>query len=67
VQARFGDERLRRDHREKIDRLGFRTMMDAFFLADEVRMVKPDPELFRHACRVLVSEPARTRPGSSPS
>jgi putative hydrolase of the HAD superfamily len=23
-------------------------------------MVKPDPELFRHACRVLGSEPERT-------
>lgn len=34
--------------------------MDAFFLADEVGMVKPDPELFRHACRVLGSEPSRT-------
>jgi putative hydrolase of the HAD superfamily len=47
-------------HHDKIDRLGLRELMDAFFLADEVRMVKPDPELFRHACRVLGSEPART-------
>jgi putative hydrolase of the HAD superfamily len=47
-------------HHDKIDRLGLRERMDAFFLADEVGMVKPDPELFRHACRVLGSEPSRT-------
>jgi putative hydrolase of the HAD superfamily len=47
-------------HHAKIDRLGLRERMDAFFLADEVGMVKPDPELFRHACRTLGSEPART-------
>jgi putative hydrolase of the HAD superfamily len=47
-------------HHDKIDRLGLRELIDAFFLADEVGMVKPDPELFRHACRVLGSEPART-------
>ena len=47
-------------HHDKIDRLGLRERMDAFFLADEVGMVKPDPELFRHACRALGSEPART-------
>ncbi len=47
-------------HHDKIDRLGLRERMDAFFLADEVGMVKPDPELFRHACRVLGSEPARS-------
>jgi putative hydrolase of the HAD superfamily len=47
-------------HHDKIDRLGLRERIDAFFLADEVGMVKPDPELFRHACRVLGSEPART-------
>jgi putative hydrolase of the HAD superfamily len=47
-------------HHDKIDRLGLRDLIDAFFLADEVGMVKPDPELFRHACRVLGSEPART-------
>ena len=34
--------------------------MDAFFLADEVGMVKPDPALFLHACRVLGSTPERT-------
>ncbi|HEX3468202.1 MAG TPA: HAD family hydrolase [Candidatus Elarobacter sp.] len=46
-------------HHDKIDRLGLRDLIDAFFLADEVGMVKPDPELFRHACRVLGSTPDR--------
>lgn len=46
-------------HHDKIDRLGLRDLIDAFFLADEVGMVKPDPELFRHACRVLGSTPER--------
>ncbi|MGD1067121.1 MAG: HAD family hydrolase [Vulcanimicrobiaceae bacterium] len=47
-------------HHDKIDRLGLRERMDAFFLADEVGMVKPDPDLFRHACAVLGSTPARS-------
>ena len=47
-------------HHDKIDRLGLRERMDAFFIADEVGMVKPDPELFRHACRELGSVPARS-------
>jgi putative hydrolase of the HAD superfamily len=47
-------------HHDKIDRLGLRERMDAFFIADEVGMIKPNPELYRHACRVLGSEPART-------
>ncbi|HEY0615838.1 MAG TPA: HAD family hydrolase [Candidatus Elarobacter sp.] len=47
-------------HHEKIDRLGLRERMDAFFIADEVGMIKPDPELFRHACRALGSEPQRS-------
>ena len=47
-------------HHEKIDRLGLRERMDAFFIADEVGMIKPNPELYRHACRVLGSEPANT-------
>jgi putative hydrolase of the HAD superfamily len=47
-------------HHEKIERLGLRGLMDAFFLADEVGMVKPDPELFRHACKVLGSDPDRS-------
>jgi putative hydrolase of the HAD superfamily len=47
-------------HHDKIDRLGLRERMDAFFLADEVGMVKPDPALFAHACRVLGSVPERS-------
>jgi len=47
-------------HHDKIDRLGLRDRMDAFFLADEVGMVKPDPALFRHACEVLASTPERS-------
>jgi putative hydrolase of the HAD superfamily len=47
-------------HHDKIDRLGLRERMDGFFLADEVGMVKPDPELFRHACAELGSLPERT-------
>ena len=47
-------------HHDKIDRLGLRDRMDAFFLADEVGMVKPDPALFSHACAVLGSAPERT-------
>jgi putative hydrolase of the HAD superfamily len=46
-------------HHDKIDRLGLRERMDAFFLADEVGMVKPDPALFRYACRALGSVPER--------
>jgi len=46
-------------HHDKIDRLGLRERMDAFFLADEVGMVKPDPALFRYACRKLGSVPER--------
>ena len=60
LQARPGDERLRR-HAPREDRPARpRERMDAFFIADEVGMIKPDPELYRHACRVLGSEPART-------
>ena len=47
-------------HHQKIDRLGLRQRMDAFFIADEVGMIKPNPELYRHACRVLASAPERT-------
>lgn len=47
-------------HHAKIDLLGLRERMDAFFLADEVGMLKPDPELFRHACAELGSLPERT-------
>jgi putative hydrolase of the HAD superfamily len=34
--------------------------MDAFFIADEVGMLKPDPALFRHACEALGSVPDRS-------
>lgn len=47
-------------HNEKVDRVGLRAHVDALFLADEMGMVKPDPEIFRLACRTLGSEPART-------
>jgi FMN hydrolase / 5-amino-6-(5-phospho-D-ribitylamino)uracil phosphatase len=47
-------------HHDKIDRLGLRERMDAFFIADEVGMVKPDPALFRHAVQVLGSTPERS-------
>jgi putative hydrolase of the HAD superfamily len=47
-------------HNEKVDRSGLRLHVDALFLADEMGMVKPDPEIFRLACRTLGSEPART-------
>lgn len=47
-------------HHEKVDRLGLRPYIDALFLADEMGMVKPDPEIFRHACRTLGSTPERT-------
>jgi len=47
-------------HHEKVDRAGLRLHVDALFLADEMGMVKPDPEIFRLACRTLGSEPART-------
>jgi putative hydrolase of the HAD superfamily len=46
-------------HHEKVDRLGLRPYIDALFLADEMGMVKPDPEVFRHACRALGSAPER--------
>jgi HAD superfamily hydrolase (TIGR01509 family) len=47
-------------HHEKVDLLGLRPYIDGLFLADEMNMVKPDPEIFRYVCRTLGSEPART-------
>jgi putative hydrolase of the HAD superfamily len=47
-------------HHEKIARLGLTPLFDALFIADEMGMVKPDPEVFRHACEVLGSVPERT-------
>jgi putative hydrolase of the HAD superfamily len=47
-------------HHQKVDLLGLRPYIDGLFLADEMNMVKPDPEIFRYVCRALGSEPART-------
>ncbi len=47
-------------HHEKIARLGLTPLFDALFIADEMRMVKPDPAVFVHACEVLGSRPERT-------
>ena len=38
-------------HRKKIVDLGLERSFDEFFLADEIGMVKPDPEIFRYACK----------------
>jgi putative hydrolase of the HAD superfamily len=46
-------------HREKIVLLRLAEFFDAIFLADEVGMLKPDPLLFAHACRVLGGSPVR--------
>lgn len=45
-------------HREKIAQLELDEAFDAFFLADEVGLVKPDPRFFRYACEQLGVEPA---------
>jgi putative hydrolase of the HAD superfamily len=47
-------------HHEKITLLKLRELLDGIFIADEVGMVKPDPALFIHACRVLGSVPERS-------
>ena len=49
---------LSETHREKIALLQLGEYFDAIFLSDEVGMVKPDPLLFAHACRVLGGAPA---------
>lgn len=49
---------LSETHREKIALLQLGEYFDAVFLADEVGMVKPDPLLFAHACRVLGGAPS---------
>ncbi len=51
---------LSETHREKIDLLRIGEFFDAIFLSDEVGMIKPDPLLFAHACRVLGGAPARS-------
>ena len=40
-------------HHDKIATLKIRDAFDAIFVADEVGMVKPDPRLFVHACKML--------------
>jgi putative hydrolase of the HAD superfamily len=40
-------------HHEKITLLKLRDVLDAIFIADEVGMLKPDPQIFAHACRTL--------------
>jgi putative hydrolase of the HAD superfamily len=47
-------------HHEKIARLGLTEHVDAVFLADEMGMVKPDPNIFIHACQVLGTTPERS-------
>lgn len=49
---------LSETHRQKIAVLQLSEYFDAIFLSDEVGMVKPDPLLFAHACRVLGGAPA---------
>ncbi len=45
-------------HRDKIARLELSDAFDELFIADELGMVKPDPKLFRFACKRLGVEPA---------
>lgn len=45
-------------HREKIELLRLGEFFDAVFIADEIGMLKPDPELFAHACAAMDSVPA---------
>jgi putative hydrolase of the HAD superfamily len=45
-------------HREKIAQLELNDAFDRLFIADEVGMLKPDPRLFRYACKQLGVEPA---------
>lgn len=47
-------------HREKIALLQLGDAFDAIFIADEIGLLKPDPQFFAHACEVLHIEPART-------
>ena len=44
-------------HREKIELLRIGECFDAIFIADEVGMVKPDPQLFAYACAKLDAAP----------
>ncbi len=51
---------LSETHREKIEMLTLSELFDGIFLADETGMVKPDPQLFIHACRALEGSPERS-------
>jgi putative hydrolase of the HAD superfamily len=46
-------------HYDKIALLRLRELFDGIFIADEVGMVKPDPQIFIHACESLGSSPGR--------
>jgi putative hydrolase of the HAD superfamily len=46
-------------HYEKLELLGLGEAFDAVLCADEVKMVKPDPKIFLHACELLGTPPAR--------
>ena len=45
-------------HREKIVLLRLEDAFDAVLIADEVGMVKPDPNIFLHACALVGASPA---------
>jgi HAD superfamily hydrolase (TIGR01549 family) len=45
-------------HHEKVTLLRLRDEIDALFIADEVGMLKPDPQIFTHACSVFGVAPA---------
>jgi putative hydrolase of the HAD superfamily len=45
-------------HREKIVLLRLEDAFDAVLIADEVGMVKPDPNIFLHACELVGAAPA---------
>ncbi|MHB8178036.1 MAG: HAD family hydrolase [Vulcanimicrobiaceae bacterium] len=47
-------------HREKIALLQIGDYVDKIFIADEVGMLKPDPNLFLHACDALGAAPERS-------
>ena len=51
---------LSETHREKIAMLQLSEHFDGIFLADETGMVKPDPQLFLHACQTLGGTPERS-------
>ena len=46
-------------HYEKLELLGLERAFDAVLCADEVGMLKPDPQIFLHACELLETPPSR--------